>query len=141
MSLMQEDEALSDDSCLQPDPNAQICSFIWRVHHAGMSGVESHMPVDKQRSRTELDSHANMCVLGKNCCVLQRSGCHAQVSRFSPDLDDLQCAPIVDACIAYDDPYSGKVFLLVVYNALHLPSMDHNLIPPFILREAGWHRN
>ena len=138
MSSMQEDETLSDDSHLQPaGPNVQISSFIWRVHHAKVSGVESHMPVDKQRSRTELDSHASMCVLGKNCCILQRSGRHAQVSPFSPDLDDLQRVPIVDACIAYDDPYSGKAFLLVVYNALHLPSMDHNLIPPFILREAG----
>ena len=78
-----------------------------------------------------------MCVLSKNCCILQCSGRHAQVSPFSPDLDDLQHMPIVDACIAYDNPYSGKAFLLVVYNALHLPSMDHNLICPFILREAG----
>ena len=30
-----------------------------------------------------------------------------------------------------------KTYLLIVRNALHVPSMQHNLIPPFIMREAG----
>ena len=34
-------------------------------------------------------------------------------------------------------PQSGQAYLLVVRNALCVPFMEHNLIPPFILREAG----
>ena len=30
-----------------------------------------------------------------------------------------------------------KTYLLVVQNALYIESMTHNLIPPFIMREAG----
>ena len=43
----------------------------------------------------------------------------------------------MDAVIAYDCPHSGETYLLVVRNALCIPSMDHNLVPPFVLREAG----
>ena len=44
---------------------------------------------------------------------------------------------MVDAAISYDCSITGKTYLLLVRNALHIPSMEHNLVPPFILREAG----
>ena len=37
----------------------------------------------------------------------------------------------------YRCPFSGTEYLLIILNALHVPTMSHNLIPPFILREAG----
>ena len=43
----------------------------------------------------------------------------------------------MNAVIVYDCPQSGQTYLLFVRNALCVPSMEHNLIPPFILREAG----
>ncbi len=39
--------------------------------------------------------------------------------------------------IPYDDPLALKTYLLVARNALFIPSMDHNLIAPIIMREAG----
>ncbi len=30
-----------------------------------------------------------------------------------------------------------KTYILTIRNALHVPSMSHNLIPPFIMREVG----
>ena len=30
-----------------------------------------------------------------------------------------------------------RTYILTVKNALYVPSMSHNLIPPFIMREAG----
>eukprot|EP00957_Ditylum_brightwellii_P024940 1885715-Ditylum_brightwellii.AAC.1 len=44
---------------------------------------------------------------------------------------------IVDAAIQYDCPYNGLSHILVVRNVLHVPSMQNNLIPPFIIREIG----
>ena len=43
----------------------------------------------------------------------------------------------MDATVKYDNPYDGKTYKLVLRNTLHVPSMDHNLIPPFMLREMG----
>ena len=45
--------------------------------------------------------------------------------------------PIVDAVISYDHSHSGETYLLNVRNALCVPSMAHNLFPPFIIRESG----
>ena len=39
--------------------------------------------------------------------------------------------------LAYDCKRTKQVYLLVLRNVLYIESMDDNLIPPFILREAG----
>jgi hypothetical protein len=45
---------------------------------------------------------------------------------------------VVDAAVQYDCHYdTGKSYILVIQNALHVPAMKHNLLPPFILQEAG----
>ena len=69
--------------------------------------------------------------------ILNHSGQHAEVSAFSPNIESLHKVPIVDAAIAYDFPYTCKCYILVVWNALHDGLMDNNLIPQFIMREAG----
>ena len=43
----------------------------------------------------------------------------------------------MDAVIAYDFQTSGETYLLVVRNSLCVPTMEINLIPPIIMREAG----
>ena len=43
----------------------------------------------------------------------------------------------MDAVIAYECPKAMKVYLLIARNALYAPLMRHNLIPLFIMQEAG----
>ena len=89
-------------------------------------------------SRSELDSHANMVVLGRNCFVFD--GVHGKtcdVEPFDPKLGKAKKVPVVDAAVAYDCPYSHQTFLFILRNALYIPTLEHNLIPPFIMREAG----
>jgi hypothetical protein len=88
-------------------------------------------------STTELDSHANMIVAGRQAFVFNYTGEYADVNAFSEEAGGMSQVPIVDAVVAYDCPYTGETYLLVVRNALHVPAMHHNLIPPFIMREAG----
>jgi hypothetical protein len=88
-------------------------------------------------SVTELDSHANMAVAGKDCNIISTSGQYANVTPFSPDLPMMEKVEIGDVAIAYDDPYSLKTYLLVMRNVLLIDSMDHNLLPPFLIREAS----
>ena len=88
-------------------------------------------------STTELDSHANMVVVGRQASIISESGIHAEVKPFSDDCGTLERIPIVDAAIGYDCPTTSKTYILIVRNALYVKSMDHNLIPPFVMREAG----
>jgi len=88
-------------------------------------------------SVTELDSHANMAVAGRDCTIISKSGHHATVTPFSSDLPTMERVEIGDVAIAFDDPFNLKTYLLVMRNALLIPSMDHNLLPPFLVREAS----
>ena len=90
----------------------------------------------KEESRTELDSHANMPVVGKHAYIIAESSKMVDVSLFTPDYKPLT-VPLVDAMIKYNNPYNGKSCILVLRNALYVPSMNNNLIPPFMLREMG----
>jgi hypothetical protein len=46
--------------------------------------------------------------------------------------------PIVDACILCTDPLTDKKHFPIFEDALYVEQMEHNLLPPFLLREAGW---
>ena len=78
-----------------------------------------------------------MIVLGKDCFVFESTGKTCNVEPFDPNLGTAQNVPIVDAAIAYDCPYTYETFILIIRNALHIKTMHHNLIPPFIMREGG----
>ena len=87
-------------------------------------------------SRTELDSHANMPVIGRNAYILSKIGETVDVAPFTPDYKPIS-VELVDAALKYECPYSGEVKILIIRRGLHVPSMTHNLLPPFMLREAG----
>ena len=87
-------------------------------------------------SVTELDSHANMVVLGSECFVFEWSGKTCTVNPFTDQLGSAKDVPIVDAAIAYDCPYTNVSYVLIIRNALYMPSMRSNLIPPFIMRQG-----
>ena len=88
---------------------------------------------------TELDSHANMCVLGKNCYLLFElsSAQPVSVGASSESAGGLDSVTIVDAMLAYDCERDKQVYPLVLWNVLYIESMEDNLIPTFILQEAG----
>lgn len=132
---------------LQSDKNkflfkgtAEVCARIHSLVAVGDAlGVEDlHYTDGKivEVSRTELDSHANMPVVGRNVLVLAETGRTCDVSAFTPDYEPMR-VPIVDAAVAYECPYSGVTHILVLRDCLHVPMMTNNLIPPFIMREAG----
>jgi hypothetical protein len=83
-----------------------------------------------------LDSHAIMPVVGKHAFVLANTGRTCEVSAFTPDYEPMK-VPIVDAAVVYECPYKHTANILVIRNCLHVPTMINNLIPPFVLREAG----
>ena len=77
-----------------------------------------------------------MVVIGKQAFIFSQSDQYANVRAFTDEVKGIPKVPIVDTVIAYDCPQSGQTYIIVVRNALCVPSMEHNLIPPIILREA-----
>ena len=55
-------------------------------------------PVGDGISRTELDSHANMAVVGRNAYILAETEKDVEVSPFTPDYDP-KTYKVVDAAI------------------------------------------
>eukprot|EP00957_Ditylum_brightwellii_P165080 12568535-Ditylum_brightwellii.AAC.1 len=74
--------------------------------------------------------------MGKDALVVSDTGRVMEVNPFTPDYDAVKVT-LVDAALKYDCPHTNKTYILLVRNALHVSSMDHNVIPPFVLREAG----
>jgi hypothetical protein len=87
-----------------------------------------------EESRTDMDSHANMPVVGSGAHVLVDHNRTCEVSPYSADDEPME-VPLVGAVVRYDS--DGRVYILLIRNALHVPSLDHNLLPPFLMREAG----
>ena len=100
-----------------------------------ISSLSNSTSNNSDKPRTELDSHANMAVLGKDCFVFEQTGRFCDVSAFSPSIETTSL-PIVDAVIVYDCPYTLTLYLLMIRNALYVKDMSNNLLPPFLLREA-----
>jgi hypothetical protein len=77
-----------------------------------------------------------MPVVGRHAFIISDTGRVAEVNAFTPDYEPMQLL-IVNAAIQYDCPYDGQTYILVKRNAFHVPSMKNNLMPPFVMREAG----
>ena len=77
-----------------------------------------------------------MIVFGKDCFIISKSGKEAIVNAFTDQVGTIT-VPIVDNAVAYDCPWYQTTYILIARNILSVQPMDHNLIPPFILREAG----
>ena len=68
---------------------------------------------EESMSRTDLDSHVNMVVVGRHAYILSDTGQTADVNLFTPDYESMQI-PIVDAAVQYECPYSGTLHVLII---------------------------
>ena len=101
---------------------AQICAF-----------EDSDVP---DGSTTELDSHANMPVVGKHVHVIADTGHVAEVSPHSPDYKAMDVKTVGVAALN-ECPHAHEKSIIVMRNALHVPSVENDLTPSFIMRGAG----
>ena len=83
-----------------------------------------------------MDSHADSPVVGKNAYIISTQDRKITVNGFTNSLGS-KTVPVVDAAVAYDCEFTGKVYILIIKNALYFEEMTVNLIAPFILRLAG----
>lgn len=81
---------------------------------------------------TELDSHADQCVVGSNCLVTHDFETPVRVTGY--DKGKSKTYRTISAALAYDDPMTGEVIILVINQAIFIPTIKHNLLCPMQLR-------
>mmetsp|Transcript_19836 Transcript_19836/g.27897 ORF Transcript_19836/g.27897 Transcript_19836/m.27897 type:complete len:252 (+) Transcript_19836:1963-2718(+) len=108
------------------------------ISSSALASTSSNDESYGQIPKSKLDSHTNMVLLEGHAFIFDGvCGRTCTVQPYNPSLGALQRIPIVDVAVAYDDPHTQEIIVLIARNALHVPTLDHNLIPPFIMREAG----
>jgi len=88
----------------------------------------------KEGSRSELDSHADTCVSGKDSLVIHDFDRPVNITGYDPNQPVAKALRTVNAALTYDDPVNGEVIILVVHQAVHIPHLSHNLLSPFQMR-------
>jgi hypothetical protein len=82
---------------------------------------------------SDLDSHADYCVCGKEVLVFNDFDREVTVTGW--DLEgETQSLRIVSAALGYTMPQSGKTVLLIVHQIILSPTLNHNLLSNMQLR-------
>ena len=87
-------------------PNTYLDALISAVMATSSKGRTR-----SRKGQSELDNHANMVVLGRHCFVIEQGGV-CDVSGFAPG-SGRKGVQVVDAAVAYDDPYTGISHILL----------------------------
>ena len=90
--------------------------------------------LEKYETCTELDSHADTCVVGKHVLLFQDFNRPVNVSGYDANLGTVENCKTVSAAMAYDDIRTGETVMLIVHQAISLPHLDNNLLNPMQLR-------
>ena len=86
-----------------------------------------------------MDSHADTCVAGSNCTVLEFTGRTAEVEAYSPEYPPKEI-PIATVATAYACPNSGATYVLIINEALYFGDLlPFSLISPNQLRDHDVH--
>jgi hypothetical protein len=89
---------------------------------------------ESDHGRCEIDNHADTCVLGNDCVILQDFERTVNVVGYDDSQGVREGCRTVTGAVAYDDPMSGEVIIIVIHQAIHIPTMSHNLLCPMQMR-------
>ena len=86
-------------------------------------------------TRTELDSHADTCVVGDSTALVTHDfNRPIRVHGYDSKVSERHHCKSVTAVIAYDHPSTGDVYMVRVHQAILIPTIKHNLLCPNQLR-------
>ena len=91
--------------------------------------IEARMKDINSEGRSELDTHADTCVAKANTVILDLTRNHVSVTPFC----DKEYEPIIEIPIptvgtAYNCPYTARVWVLIINEALYFGSMMANTL-------------
>ncbi len=128
-ALARQDPGKETNNCT---PDLSICAF-WTIRLA----IDPRRYITDLSSKInfyaettlELDSHTDTCVLGYNALLFLEFEQPVVVQGYDPTLGTKTFATVSGA-LAYDNRYTGKVFHLVVNQAIHIPHLNHHILCP-----------
>jgi hypothetical protein len=89
---------------------------------------------DPSEHPADLDSHADACVIGRNALIVQMLNKKVNVTGFDPLQGKVKDLDLVSAALACDCPTTGGTVVLMVHQAVHVPTMDEDLLCPMQMR-------
>eukprot|EP00957_Ditylum_brightwellii_P020559 1550043-Ditylum_brightwellii.AAC.1 len=95
------------------DSNSTVNNYFVNLISVLVSNVAvgySIQSVTNNISRTELDSHANMPVMGSDAVVVSDTGRVMEVNPFTPYYDAIK-VKLVDTALKYDCPHEDKSYI------------------------------
>jgi hypothetical protein len=127
----------------EPEERSQLCKMTVPEHLCSLSSAAmasgadvSEGEPDVEESRTEMDSHANMPVAGRNACMTSDTGRIADVNAFTPDHDSMMTS-IVDAAVRHDCPCDGQACIFVTRAQCPACSVDEEQSHTSLRNEGG----
>jgi hypothetical protein len=103
----------------------KVCAITMHLGSVGQMGLAC---------RSDLDSHAGASVVGLEVIISQDFKRPVNVSGYDPKGPVAMALKTVSDGMAYDVPGSGRVVILVMYQAINLPHLTHNLLNPMQMR-------
>ena len=111
----------------------------YRSREVYSMNYEAVSTMDQRAGRCEMDSHADTCVAGANCTILEYTGRFATVEAYSPDYPSKEI-PIATVATAYDCPTSGESYVLILNEALYFgETLSFSLLSSNQLRDNDIH--
>ena len=113
-------------------PFSNIC-FVKDLHRVASSSEDDDYP------RCELDSHADTCVAGSNALEIEHiDGRTVTVSPYSDEYEPKSGIHISTVAYLWEDPDSGKAYILIVHEALYFgDQLMNSLLNPNQIRDNG----
>jgi hypothetical protein len=84
-------------------------------------------------NRSDLDSHADACVVGKESLIFNDFDGEVTVSGYDPS-GETKSLRTVSVALGNVIPETGKNVLLIIHQAISLPTLDHNLVSTIHMR-------
>ena len=111
---------------------SQIVSSIRKVSKNKTAKAEyQHRPQSTLHGCIELDTHADMTVLGSNCVVLSYMGKECEVSPYSSEYRAVWNIPVVTGATVWMNTTDGMAYLLIFHESLWMgDKLDHTLVNP-----------
>jgi hypothetical protein len=104
------------------------------ANHSHISSITANEPQTNPEFRAELNSHTDtLCVLDPGALTFHKIMRSVNVSPFSKTLGQMNHKPIVSGALAYDDPITGEVLLLVIHQAIYIEEITNHLLCPMQL--------